>query len=232
MLLCEEKSNFWKRCKEQGKQANHKHGDFIDFSQEFLFSLSPGQTVEQSWIQRSNFAGSNIVRPFGRPCWMVFIQHFCLIKCWIEFTFVQTLYPTILLNETMLQCFVALPTKCYPEVSHMGPAGQSRIAILFSSLGFSRHLPERWRTKRTSWLLMSSQRARKGKKKRKTKTGPRRSKFGRNRKLKLSTDVRFNSVKISANYSGFILINAGVSCSYDAQHTDFCSFSSPFLYLF
>ena len=159
------KSNFWKRCKEQGKQANHKHGDFIDFSQEFLFSLSPGQTVEQSWIQRSNFAGSNIVRPFGRPCWMVFIQHFCLIKCWIEFTFVQTLYPTILLNETMLQCFVALPTKCYPEVSHMGPAGQSRIAILFSSLGFSRHLPERWRTKRTSWLLMSSQRARKEKKK-------------------------------------------------------------------
>ena len=45
---------------EQGKQANHKHGDFIDFSQEFLFSLSPGQTIEQikldstfqlSWIQ-------------------------------------------------------------------------------------------------------------------------------------------------------------------------------------
>ena len=28
-----------------------------------FFLLSPGQTIEQSWIQRSNFARSNIVRP-------------------------------------------------------------------------------------------------------------------------------------------------------------------------
>ena len=36
---------------------------------------------------------------------------------------------------------------------------------------------------------------------------------------------------ISANYFGFILINADVSCSYDTQHTVFCSFSWPFPYL-
>ena len=48
--------------------------------------------------------------------------------------------PNNLLDEKMLQCFAALPTKLYPEVSHVGPAGQSRIAILFSSLGFARHL--------------------------------------------------------------------------------------------
>ena len=32
----------------------------------------------------------------------------------------------------MLQCFATLPTKLYPEASHVGHAGQSRIAILFS----------------------------------------------------------------------------------------------------
>ena len=64
----------------------------------------------------------------------------------------------------MLQCFAALPTKLYPEASHVGHAGQSRIVILFSGLGFTRHLQQRWRTKRTSWLLMNSQRARKEKK--------------------------------------------------------------------
>ena len=31
----------------------------------------------------------------------------------------------------MLQCFAALQTKLYPEASHVGPAGQSRIDILF-----------------------------------------------------------------------------------------------------
>ena len=31
----------------------------------------------------------------------------------------------------MLQCFAALQTKLYPEASHVGPAGQSRIAIIF-----------------------------------------------------------------------------------------------------
>ena len=93
----------------------------------------------------------------------------------------------------MLQCFAALPTKLYPETSRVGHAGLSRIAILFSGLGFSRHLQQRWRTKRTSWLLMNSQSARKEKK------GRRRSEFGRIR-------FRFNSVKNSANYSRFILI--------------------------
>ena len=39
-------------------------------------ALSPGQTIEQSWIEGSNFARSNIVRPFGRPCWKMFVQHF------------------------------------------------------------------------------------------------------------------------------------------------------------
>ena len=32
----------------------------------------------------------------------------------------------------MLQCFATLPTNLYPEASHVGHAGQSRIAILFS----------------------------------------------------------------------------------------------------
>ena len=39
----------------------------------------------------------------------------------------------------MLQCFAAFPAKLYPEASHVGHAGQSRIAILYSGLGFSRH---------------------------------------------------------------------------------------------
>ena len=87
---------------------------------------------------------------------------FCSIKCWIEFDFDQALCPTILLDEKMLQCFDALPTKLYLEASHVGHAGQSRIAILFSGLGFSRNLQQRW-------LLMNSQRARKEKKKKKKK---------------------------------------------------------------
>ena len=144
----------------------------------------PGQTIEQSLIQRYNFARSIIVRPFGRPCCSSNIFCSIKLKCWIEFDFNQTLCPTILLNEKMLQCFAALPTKLYPEASHVGHAGQSRISILFSGMGFSRHLQQRWRTKRTSWLLMNSQRAREGKK------GRRR----RIRKSKLWTDVQFNSV--------------------------------------
>ena len=57
---------------------------------------------------------------------------FCSIKsCQIEFGFDQTFCPTILLDEKMSQCFAALPTKLYPEASHVGHAGQSRIAILF-----------------------------------------------------------------------------------------------------
>lgn len=40
----------------------------------------------------------------------------------------------------MLYCFAALPTKLYPEAGHVRPASQSPIAILFSSLGFSRYL--------------------------------------------------------------------------------------------
>ena len=91
--------------------------------------------------------------------------------------------PNNLLDEKMLQCFAALPTKLYSEVSHVGPAGQSRIAILFSSIIFSRHLQHlRWRC-----LLMNSQRARKEKKKKK---------FGRIRKLQLWTDVRLISFYI------------------------------------
>ena len=73
--------------------------------------LSPGQTIEQSWIQRSNFARSNIVRSFGHPCWKTFVQLFCSIKCWMEFAFDQTLQPTILRDVTMLQCLAAISTK-------------------------------------------------------------------------------------------------------------------------
>ena len=38
--------------------------------------LSPGQTIEQSWIGCFNFARSSIVRPFGQPCWKIFVQDF------------------------------------------------------------------------------------------------------------------------------------------------------------
>ena len=63
---------------------------------------------------------------------MVFVQHFLLdqvldIVCFSD----QTLRPTILLDETMLQCFAALSTKLYHEASHVRFASQSRIAILF-----------------------------------------------------------------------------------------------------
>ena len=101
----------------------------------------------------------NIVRPFGRPCWMVFIQHFLLDQVLDRVCFWSNIMPNNLLDGKMLQRFAALPTKLNPEASHVGHAGQSRIAILFSGLGFSRHLQQRWRTKRTSWLLMNSQKA-------------------------------------------------------------------------
>ena len=61
----------------------------------------------------------------------------------------------------MLQRFAALPTKFYPEASHVGDAGQSRIAICFQARpsrviynkdGGGRGLRE--------LLLMNSQRAR------------------------------------------------------------------------
>ena len=54
----------------------------------------------------------------------------------IEFAFDQTLRPTVLLDATMLQCFAALPAKLCPESSLVRATSQSRIAILFSSLGF------------------------------------------------------------------------------------------------
>ena len=57
----------------------------------------------------------------------------------MEFAFDQTLRPTILLDATMLQCFAALPTKLCPESSHIRAVRQSRIAILFSSLGFKHY---------------------------------------------------------------------------------------------
>ena len=96
---------------------------------------------------------------------------FCSIKCWIEFDFDQTLCPTFLLDETMLQCFAALPTNMCPEASYVGHAGQSRITILFSGLGFSRHMQQRWWTKRTSWLLDEQPESQKGIKKKKRDDG-------------------------------------------------------------
>ena len=58
----------------------------------------------------------------------------------MEFAFDQTLRPTILLDPTMLLCFAALPTKLCPESSHVRAASQSRVATLFSSVGFYHYL--------------------------------------------------------------------------------------------
>ena len=38
--------------------------------------IKPWPNYRLSWIQPSNFARSNIVRPFGHPCWMIFVKHF------------------------------------------------------------------------------------------------------------------------------------------------------------
>ena len=54
-------------------------------------------------------------------------NNFCSIKCWIEFAFGQTFRPTILVDEKMLECFAALPTKLYPREGHVRPPSQSRI---------------------------------------------------------------------------------------------------------
>ena len=83
---------------------------------------------------------------------------FCSIKCWMDFAFDQTLRRTILLDATMLQCLAALPTKLCPESSHFRAPGQSRIDILFSSLGFLHNLQKIWRTriKEMSWKLINS----------------------------------------------------------------------------
>ena len=78
-------------------------------NQERMSLLSPGQTIEQSWIQRSNFARSNIARQFGRPCWMVFVQHFLLdqvldrVCFWIP-------------HPTLLDVNVQMVVKHYPTL--------------------------------------------------------------------------------------------------------------------
>ena len=61
----------------------------------------------------------------------------------MDFAFDQTLRRTILLDATMLQCLAALPTKLCPESSHFRAPGQSRIDILFSSLGFLHNLQKK-----------------------------------------------------------------------------------------
>ena len=43
------------------------------------------------------------------------------MKCWVEFGFVQTFRPTILVDGKMLDCFAALPTKLYPQAGHVRP---------------------------------------------------------------------------------------------------------------
>ena len=54
--------------------------------------FSPGQTIEQSWIQHSNFARSSIVRLFGRPCWKMFVQHFLFDQVLDRLCFLIKLY--------------------------------------------------------------------------------------------------------------------------------------------
>lgn len=46
----------------------------------YKLALSPGQTNEQSWIQRSTFARYNITWPLGRPYWKVLVQHFPMLE--------------------------------------------------------------------------------------------------------------------------------------------------------
>ena len=54
-------------------------------------------------------------------------NNFCSIKCWIEVAFGQTFRPTILVDEKMLECFAALPTKLYPQAGHVRPPSHSWI---------------------------------------------------------------------------------------------------------
>ena len=44
-----------------------------------------------------------------------------------RFAFGQTIRPTILVDEKMLECFAALPTNLYPQAGHVRPPSQSRI---------------------------------------------------------------------------------------------------------
>ena len=69
---------------------------------------------------------------------MMFVQHFLFDQVLDGVAFDQILRPIILLDTKMLRCFAALPTKLCPEsTSDVRASSQSRIAILFSSLGFS-----------------------------------------------------------------------------------------------
>ena len=53
------------------------------------------------------------------------------MKCWMEFGFDQTLRPTIVLEETLLQCFAALPTKLCPESSHVRAASHYYESLFY-----------------------------------------------------------------------------------------------------
>ena len=88
---------------------------------------------------------------------------FCSIKCWIEFDFDQTLIcPTILLDDKMLQCFAALPTKffswsesrgsCWP-ITNRYPIFRPGLLASFATKMADEEVGP-------SWLLMNSQRAR------------------------------------------------------------------------
>ena len=60
------------------------------YAHDKIKTLSPGQTIEQGLIEGSNFARSNIVRPFGGP-WEDVRPTFFVRSNVGEFAFEQTL---------------------------------------------------------------------------------------------------------------------------------------------
>ena len=108
---------------------------------------------------RTLFDPSNGVRPFGRPCWKMFVQiFFFLIKFWIEFPFDQTLHSTILLDTTTSQCFAAFEIQQSCALNRVTSALLAYHKSLSYFQAYASSIICRWRrmTKRTSWLLINS----------------------------------------------------------------------------
>ena len=87
---------------------------------------------------------------------------FCLIKCWIEFAFDQKNFVQQFCSTN--KCCSVLPLfqqNCFLKRVTSAIIGNheslSALAIVVSSLGFSRHLQYIWRKRSCLWSLTSSQ---------------------------------------------------------------------------
>ena len=71
--------------------------------------LSPGQTIaETGSIFLTSLLDRTVCNRLAAHVGRCEYNMLCLIKCWIEFAFVQTSRPPILLDQQLLQCFATI----------------------------------------------------------------------------------------------------------------------------